>query len=143
MELRVRVARIHPYGEGVGDERSDTEGWTESFADWITEDRRLGRSVVVRRVSVPPRGGAMSPGATDWISLAVDSGSFLTGLIGLFVAFRAALPRREEASARLVVECGGKRYLIDEETPEDAARVARALGLLPAPDEGTPGRATA
>ncbi|MFF9085326.1 hypothetical protein ACF1BE_02670 [Streptomyces sp. NPDC014991] len=143
MELQVRVAHVRPPGGSVGEERHGSGGWTESFAGWITEDRRLGRSVVVRWTRVPAPDGAMSPGALDWISLAVDSGSFLTGLIALFGAFRAALPRREQASARLVVEYGGKRYLIDEETPEDAARVARALGLLPAPDEGTPGRATA
>ncbi|WP_208876817.1 effector-associated constant component EACC1 [Streptomyces sp. PBH53] len=133
MELRVRVVRTQSSG--------DVDGWTESFADWITEDRRLSRAAVVRRVRVPPGDGGMSAGQVDWINLAVDSGAFLTGLIGLFGTFRGSLARRERQAARLVVEYGGNRYIIDEETPEDAVRVARALGLAPERNGEGPGRA--
>ncbi|MFG3012501.1 hypothetical protein ACGFZB_18965 [Streptomyces cinerochromogenes] len=141
MEIRVRVARILPSGDGVADERSDTEGWTESFADWIVEDRRLGRSAVMRRVREAPADGGMSSGPPSWLSFAVDSGSFLTGVVGAWAAFRALLPRRAREGARLVVECGGNHYVINEETPEDAIRVAIALGLAPAPSGEEPGRA--
>ncbi|GGU76059.1 hypothetical protein GCM10010260_05290 [Streptomyces filipinensis] len=141
MEIRVRVARVRPSGDGVTGEWSDTAGWTESFADWVAEDRRLGRSAVMRRVRVSPADGAMSSDPMYWISFAEASGSFLTGVIGLWAAFRPALPRRERETARLVVECGGRRYVINEETQEDAIRVARELGLVPTQDEETPGRA--
>ncbi|MET9448255.1 effector-associated constant component EACC1 [Streptomyces cinerochromogenes] len=141
MEIRVRVARVLPSGDGVADERNDTEDWTEAFADWIAEDRRPGRSAVVRRVREAPADGGMSSGPPAWLSFAVDSGSFLTGVVGVWAAFRASLPRRAREGARLVVEHGGRRYVINEETHEDTIRVARALGLAPAPSEEEPGRA--
>ncbi|MFJ5032201.1 hypothetical protein ACIQB5_29720 [Streptomyces sp. NPDC088560] len=140
MELRARVARIDPPGDGAGDDGSDTEGWTESFADWITEDRRLSRSATMRRVRVSPGDGGMSPELVSWLSFSVSSGSFLTGLIALFGGFRASLPRQERTPARLVVERDGVRVIIEEGTPEDAARVARALSIASAKQsEGSEG----
>ncbi|MEU6669459.1 hypothetical protein [Streptomyces sp. NPDC046727] len=138
MELRVRVARVQPSGD-VGDEWSDSEGWTESFADWITEDPRLARSVVVRRERVARDDGRMSSDWLPWISLAVDSGSFLIGLIGAFGTFRGALRREERGSAGLVLEQGGSRCVIYGESAEEAARAAVVLGIVPGPARGSGG----
>ncbi|WP_225821204.1 effector-associated constant component EACC1 [Streptomyces naphthomycinicus] len=136
MELRVRVARAHPSGDGVADESSDTEGWTESFADWIAEDPRPARSAVVRRERVPSGDGGMSSDLLPWIGLAVDSGAFLAALISLFGDFRGSLRPAERSAVRLIVEHEGRRYVVHGDTAEEVARAARALGIVPEPARG-------
>ncbi|MFI7294468.1 hypothetical protein [Streptomyces sp. NPDC050121] len=111
-------------GAGTQIDGSDTAGWAESFADWITEDRRLSRSATMRRVRLSPGDGGMSPDLVSRLDFAVSSGSFLTELIARFGDFRVPLPRQERTPARLVVERNGIRVIIEEGTPQDTARVS-------------------
>jgi hypothetical protein len=130
MELRVRVVRLRPSGDDGGDEWSDPGGWTESFAEWIDEDRGLSRSAVVTRERVPPDEGAMSGGPAEWIAIAISGGSLVLQVIALFGRFRRSLPPEDRVAVRLVVEYGGRRHVIDEER-----------GPVPPPGDEEPGRA--
>ncbi|WP_030815966.1 effector-associated constant component EACC1 [Streptomyces sp. NRRL S-337] len=129
MELRVRVAHAEVPG--------DPANWTGAFADWLVEDRRLGRHADIRRGRSSPSDGRMSADLVSWISLAVASGSLATDLITVYGHFRASLPRRVGSAARLIVEHGESRIIIEEGTAEDAARVMRALNAAQAEDEET------
>ncbi|WP_246102902.1 effector-associated constant component EACC1 [Streptomyces piniterrae] len=129
MELRVKAAHAEVSG--------DASGWTGAFADWLVEDRRLGRHTDIRRGRSSSSDGGMSGDLVSWISLAVASGSFATDLILAYGHFRASLPRRVRSAARLIVEHGESRVIIEEGTPEDAARVVRMLNAAQAEDEDT------
>ncbi|MFD5394226.1 hypothetical protein ACFWJW_08350 [Streptomyces sp. NPDC127097] len=130
MELRVRVGHAEVSG--------DASGWTGAFADWLVEDRRLGRHTDIRRGRSSQSDGGMSGDLVSWISLAVSSGSLATDLILAYGHFRASLPRRARPAARLIVEHGESRVIIEEGTAEDAARVVRALNAAQAEDEESP-----
>jgi hypothetical protein len=135
MELRVKVAHTDTACDSVPGVENDALGWTETFADWLVEDRRLGWHTDIRRERFSPGDGGMSPDLVAWISLAVASGSFVTDLISVYGHFRASLPRGVRPAARLIVEYGDTRVIVEEGTVEDVARVARALNTAHAEDK--------
>ncbi|WP_405792308.1 hypothetical protein OG753_38980 [Streptomyces sp. NBC_00029] len=140
--MRVRI-ESGDGGPGAADVAGPTERTrlTGDFADWLAQDRDVSRHAGVHRVRAAAPGGAMSGGdVVEWISLAVSSGFSATALVYAHRTFRASLPPRLRAGSRLVVEYDGVRVVVEDGTPQDAARIARALAAgRPAPDvAGTP-----
>ncbi|MFD7912905.1 hypothetical protein ACFV30_19645 [Streptomyces sp. NPDC059752] len=120
---------------------AEAAGLTGDFADWLTQDREVSRYAAVRRVRGAAPSGAMSGDLVEWINLAVSSGFSTTALVYAHRTFRASLPPRLRSEARLVVEYDGVRVVVEDGTPEDAARVARALAggqADPAPSPDAP-----
>lgn len=136
MDLRVRVTHADTAGGMAPSLEGDASGWTGEFADWLVEDRRLGRHGDVKRGRSSSSDGGMSGDLVDWISLAVTSGSFIIDLILVYGHFRASLPRLARPAARLIVEHGDTRVVVEEGTVEDAARVARLLNVALEGNEG-------
>ncbi|MEV7443239.1 hypothetical protein AB0O22_19230 [Streptomyces sp. NPDC091204] len=148
--MRVRIDSGDGGGEpdgsaGGGRDAAETAGLTGEFADWLAQDREVTRHAVVRRVRAEAPEGAMSGDLVEWISLAVSSGFSTAALVYAHRSFRASLPPRLRSGARLVVEHGGVRVVIEDGTEQDVARVVRALAGAEAgsPEGGTgsgPGR---
>jgi hypothetical protein len=122
-------------GHGPG---HDPSVWTATFARWLSEDRRTAGGAAVRRERSVGGDGAMGPDAVEWIGLAVSAGSFLVDLVAVYGDFRPTLPGRLRRGARLVVEHRGARVVIEDGTPEDAARLVRALEAGDRPAGGRP-----
>ncbi|MFC9682946.1 hypothetical protein [Streptomyces sp. NPDC056948] len=113
---------------------------TALFADCIAQDRRVGPHAEIQRVRRAAEDGAMSGDLVDWLDLVLSSGFPTAALVYARQAFRASLPPHQRPATRLVVEHRGPRFLIEDGTPEDAARLARALATATgdsAPEGGT------
>ncbi|MFD4570830.1 hypothetical protein ACFWNK_03085 [Streptomyces sp. NPDC058417] len=121
--------RVWIEGAGPGGESDDggIAELTASFADWLVQDRDVNRDMEIRRARRTVDDGGMSGGPVEWIDLVLSSGFSTAALVYSHRAFRASLPPRLRPSVRLVVEHGDSRIVIEDGTPEDAARTARAL----------------
>ncbi|RCG27149.1 hypothetical protein DTL70_05525 [Streptomyces diacarni] len=113
---------------------------TGLFADWIAKDRAVGRYVTVTRERSGLTDGGMSGGLLEWIGLSLSAGFSTAGLIYSHLNFRASLPPRRRPGARLVVEHNGVRMVIEDGSPEDAARLARLLSATRDCESDTPTR---
>ncbi|MER6046402.1 hypothetical protein ABT168_02775 [Streptomyces sp. NPDC001793] len=100
---------------------------TADFADWLTQDRNVGLHTEIQRVHPDTTNGAMSGDLVEWISLAVSSGFSTLSLLRAHRSFRASLPPRLRPGARMVIEIGDVRLVVENGTEQDAARIARAL----------------
>ncbi|MFF7251304.1 hypothetical protein ACFZBU_46505 [Embleya sp. NPDC008237] len=104
-------------------------GLTESFADWLIEDRAVGTHADIGRVRSAAAGdGGMSGEVVEWISFATSSGFSTAALVYAHRSFRASLPRRVRDGVRLVVERDGTTLVVEGVSADDAARIARVLG---------------
>ncbi|MFJ3965624.1 hypothetical protein [Streptomyces sp. NPDC090036] len=127
MRVRIESSDERPGAAGAAGP-TEPSGLTGDFADWLAQDRDVSRHAAVHRVRAAAPSGAMSGGdVVEWISLAVSSGFSATALVYAHRTFRASLPPRLRAGARLVVEHDGVRVVVEDGTPQDAARIARAL----------------
>ncbi|OEJ28906.1 hypothetical protein AS594_35280 [Streptomyces agglomeratus] len=100
---------------------------TGEFADWLAQDRSVGPHTEIRRIRPQRIDGAMSGDLVEWISLAVSSGFSATALVYAHRSFRASLPPRLRAGARMVVERGDLRVVVENGTEQDLARVAQVI----------------
>ncbi|WP_319245088.1 effector-associated constant component EACC1 [Streptomyces sp. MB09-02B] len=100
---------------------------TADFADWLSQDRAVGPHVEIRRIRPEPTDGAMSSDLVEWLSLAVSSGFSAAALVYAHRTFRASLPPRLRTSARMVIEHGDLRVVVENGNEQDAVRIARAL----------------
>ncbi|CAM5452186.1 MULTISPECIES: effector-associated constant component EACC1 [Streptomyces] len=104
---------------------------TGDFADWLAQDRAVSLHTGIRRVRPESTDGAMSGDLVEWISLAISSGFSTTALVYAHKSFRASLPPRLRAGARMVIEHGDVRVVVENGTEQDAVRIARALASPP------------
>ncbi|MFC0598380.1 effector-associated constant component EACC1 [Streptomyces palmae] len=132
--MRVRIGDNGFARESVGSGGADL---TSRFADWITRDRTVGRYVAVTRERSGTADGGMSGDLLEWIGLTLSTGFSTASLIYSHLNFRASLPPRQRAGARMVVEHNGVRVVIEDGGAEDVARLALLLGTAPGSDEGT------
>ncbi|WP_420714861.1 effector-associated constant component EACC1 [Streptomyces sp. WM6372] len=120
---------------------------TALFADWLAQERSTGPYIEIRRIRTVSDDGGMSGELIGWLSLALSSGFSAASLVYAHQTFRASLPPRLRTPARLVIEHGDFRIVIEDGSPEDAARIARALaapepGARPAPPVAPAGSGT-
>ncbi|MYT27602.1 MULTISPECIES: hypothetical protein [unclassified Streptomyces] len=123
--LRVRID-----SDGAGDgsgSRAEGARLTADFADWLVQDRNVGLHTEIQRVRPDTTDGSMSGDLVEWISLAVSSGFSILSLLRAHRSFRASLPPRLRPGARMVIEIGGVRLVVEDGTEQDAVRIARAL----------------
>ncbi|WP_406278898.1 hypothetical protein OHT93_38265 [Streptomyces sp. NBC_00191] len=118
---------------------------TGDFANWLAQDGAVALHTAIRRIRSEPTDGAMSGDLVEWISLAVSSGFSTTALVYAHKSFRASLPPRLRAGARMVIEHGDVRVVVENGTEQDAARITQALAATaqtpatpPAATGGTP-----
>ncbi|MER5911893.1 hypothetical protein ABT124_15640 [Streptomyces sp. NPDC001982] len=104
---------------------------TGDFANWLAQDRAVALHTEIRRIRPEPTDGAMSGDLVEWINLAISSGFSTTALVYAHKSFRASLPPRLRASARMVIEHGDVRVVVENGTEQDAARIAQALATPP------------
>ncbi|WPW27194.1 hypothetical protein P6B95_07160 [Streptomyces atratus] len=130
MDVRIRIE-----GSGMDRDADAGVGLTALFADWLAQDRSVGPYTEIRRVRTATGDGGMSGDLIGWLDLALSSGFSVASLVYAHQTFRASLPPRQRSAARLVVEHGNSRIVIEDGSPEDAARIARALA---APVLGAP-----
>ncbi|QKW08320.1 hypothetical protein HUT18_20045 [Streptomyces sp. NA04227] len=125
MEIRVRVESA---------DGAESGELTRALADWLAEDRDVGRYAEIGRIrhrETRPS-GAMSADPMTWVQLLTSSGFSTAGLVYAHMAFRASLPRRQR-SVPVVIECRGVRVTVRDASPETAARIAEVLA---APEPG-------
>lgn len=135
--MQLRIGDDGTATTGTADDGGDLTGL---FADWLAEDRSVGRYVTLTRERPGPADGGMSGGLLEWISLGLSAGFSTAGLIYSHLNFRASLPPRRRPGARLVIEHNGLRMVIEEGSPEDAARLARLLSDTEDSGSDTPPR---
>jgi hypothetical protein len=104
---------------------------TADFAEWLAQDRAVGPYVEIRHIRPEPADGAMSGDLVTWLSLAISSGFSITALVHAHKTFRASLPPRLRTGARMVIEHGDVRVVVENGTEQDAARIAQALAAPP------------
>ncbi|MGW2787701.1 effector-associated constant component EACC1 [Streptomyces populi] len=127
--MRVRIGQ----SDTQDDEATQTEAanLTADFADWLTEDSQIALHARVERVNLKPAHGAMSGDLVEWINLVVASGFSCTALVYAHRSFRASLEQRLRPCARMVIEHGGVRLVIEEGTQDDVARLVQLLATQP------------
>ncbi|MER5889518.1 hypothetical protein ABT160_37320 [Streptomyces sp. NPDC001941] len=125
-QLRITITQIHTDGDRPRVGR-DPAGWTDEFADWLRKDPRTRHGATVSKERTAPAAGTMSGGLVDHINAVATVGSFAAAAVALYRDFRRSLPRGTQHDPHMIVEYGGARVLIREGTPEDAARLLRAL----------------
>jgi hypothetical protein len=133
--VRLRIGDDGSTKERAADGGGDLTGL---FADWIAKDRAVGRYVTITRERSGLADGGMSGGLLEWIGLSLSAGFSAAGLIYSHLNFRASLPPRRRPGARLVVEHNGLRMVIEDGSPEDAARLTRLLGAVEGGESDTP-----
>ncbi|MER6617475.1 effector-associated constant component EACC1 [Streptomyces xantholiticus] len=123
--MRVRID-----SDGTSEDSPDAQAaaqLTADFADWLAQDRAVGPHVEIRRIRPEPADGAMSGDLVAWLSLAISSGFSTTALVYAHKTFRASLPPRLRTGARMVIEHGDVRVVVENGTEQDAARIEQAL----------------
>lgn len=130
MEIRLRVEST------VRDEANEL---TSALHDWLREDRDVGRHARIGRLadSGGAPSGAMSADWFGWVQLIAGSGFSTAGLVYAHNAFRASLPRRQQ-TVSVVIEHNGTRIVLEDASPESAARIAEILSGS-GDDEEAPG----
>lgn len=114
-----------------GPDGQATARLTGDFANWLTQDRTVALHTEIRRIRPESTDGAMSGDLVEWINLAISSGFSTTALVYAHKSFRASLPPRLRAGARMVIEHGDVRIVVENGTEQDAARIAQALATPP------------
>lgn len=122
--MRVRIDKDSSSNSG---DRNASAQLTADFADWLAQDREVGRHTEIRRIRPKQVDGAMSSDLVEWINLTVSSGFSATALVYAHKNFRNALPPRLRTGMRMVIEHGGVRVVVENGTEEDAVRIAQAL----------------
>lgn len=126
--------RVQIEGGNASDDSPDGQAaarLTDDFANWLAQDRTVAPHTEIRRIRPEATDGAMSGDLVEWISLAISSGFSATALIYAHKSFRASLPPRLRARARMVIEHGDVRIVVENGTEQDAARIAQALTTRP------------
>ncbi|MFF0729786.1 hypothetical protein [Streptomyces sp. NPDC004134] len=126
--VRVRIGDGGPAGEDL----------TGRFAHWLAGDRTAGRHVTMTRERSHAAAGEMSGHLLEWIGLSLSTGFSAASLVYSHLNFRASLPPRERPEARMVIEHGGVRIVVEDGSAEDVARLARLLDTV----EGSAGTST-